>query len=283
MVDEASKSAAESPDLRIVPTVSLIPHELEDAQRAQPLVDRLPRDGALKNPPLVTPLTSERYVILDGTNRVIALNALGYEHALVQVVRYELPDVELDTWNHVVTGITPDKLRNRFASLPGLEVRLSDAFHARAALARRAILAYVLFRDGTVLALAGGGLDLIERTQLLQAVVDTYLNEGHLHRTNLSGLEPMTTLYPELSAAVIFPHYEHVEILDLAEAGLPVPTGITRHVIHGRALRINYPLSELGTDLPLEQKNERLVAWVREQFGKKRVRYYAESTYLFDE
>jgi hypothetical protein len=234
----------------------------------------------LKNP-LGDPLSSDRYVILDGTNRVIALNALGYEHALVQVVQYELPYVELDTWNHVVTGIAPDEIRARLTRLPGLEARSTDVFHARAALARRAILAYVTLADGAVLSLAGGGLDLIQRTQLLQAVVDTYLDQGHLHRTNLHGLDPLKALYPDLSAAVIFPHYEHVEILDLAEAGLPVPTGITRHVIHGRALRLNYPLARLGAGISLEQKNEELSAWLRSS-SPGGVRYYAESTYLFD-
>lgn len=283
MVDEASKSAADAPVLRIVPTASLIPHELEDPQRAQPLIDRLPLDRTLKNPPLVTPLPSDRYVILDGTNRVTALSALGYEHTLVQVVQYEPPYVELDTWNHVVTGLAPEEIQARLTHLTGLETRTSDAFHARAALARRAVLAYVIFADGRVLALAGGGMDLIQRTQLLQAVVDTYLDRGQLHRTNLHGLEPLKALYPDLSAAVIFPHYEPEEILDLAEAGLPVPTGITRHVIHGRALRLNYPLAKLGSGLSLEEKNEELSAWLREQFARRRVRYYAESTYLFDE
>lgn len=283
MVEE-STNPTESPDLRIVPTKSLIPHELEDPQRAQPLIARLPTDGTLKNPPLVTPLGSNsQYVILDGTNRVMALDALGYEHSLVQVVPYEEPSVELHTWNHVVVGVDIAELKDRLGSLTGLEVRVSDTFHARAALARRSILAYVVFPDSSVVALGGGGLDLIERTRLLQAVVDTYLDDSHLHRTNLYQLEPLQALYPDLAAAIIFPKYEHVEILDLAEAGLPVPTGITRHVIHGRALRLNYPLAKLAANASLEQKNQDLMDWVREQYSRKTVRYYAESTYLFDE
>jgi len=275
---------AEAPDLRIVPIDRIIPHELEDEQRAEPLIRRLPIDGVLKNPPIVTTLDApdDPYVILDGTNRVTALNALHYEHALVQVVRYEEPFVELHTWNHVVTGIDSLEIRHRFDALVGLEIQSADAFHAKAALARRAILAYCLLSTGQVLALAGGGLDLMERTRVLASVVATYL-DTHLHRTNLDRLDKIRALYPDMGAAIIFPKYEPIEILDLSEAGLPVPTGITRHVIHGRVLRLNYPLDRLSANIPLNEKNRELQLWVQDHFATKHVRYYAESTYLFDE
>ena len=71
--------------------------------------------------------------------------------------------------------------------------------------------------------------------------------------------------------------------MDLAESGLKVPPGLTRHIIHGRALRINYPLDKLKKNLSLEEKNAELDDWVRASFEARRVRYYAESTYLFDE
>lgn len=281
----AKTKEAEAPDLRIVPTKSIIPHELEDVSRAEPLIKRLPQDGVLRNPPIVTTMNNAegQYVILDGTNRVMALDALKYEHALVQVVQYEEPFVELHTWNHVVVGMDSAELEQQYLSLPGLEVRKDDAFHARASLARRAILAYVLLPDGKVLSLAGGGLDAIERTRLLQKIVDVYLDSGHLHRTNLDRLDKITSIFPDMSGAIIFPHYEPIEILELAEAGLPVPTGITRHVIHGRVLRMNYPLRLLAADRSLEEKNADLADWVREQFAQKSVRYYAEATYIFDE
>jgi hypothetical protein len=277
-------SDAPPPDLRIVPIDRIMPHEYEDEQRAEPLIRRLPQDGVLVNPPIVTELNDSggRFVILDGTNRVIALNVLHYEHALVQVVRYEDPYVELYTWNHVVDGIIPESLHQQFRAIPGLDVEPADALHVRAALARRSILAYCLLADGKLLGLSGGGMDLHERTRLLQAVVETYLH-GQLHRSNLDQLDQIKEIYPEMAAAIVFPKYEPVEILDLAEAGLPVPTGITRHVIHGRVLRLNYPLVRLSAEVPLEQKNAELAEWVRTQFANRGVRYYAESTYLFDE
>src|SRR5687767_3956346 len=121
---------AEAPDLRIVPTKKIIPHEIEDVSRAEPLIRRLPVDGVLRNPPIVTMMNDEQghYVILDGTNRVTALDALKYEHTLVQVVQYEEPFVELHTWNHVVVGMDSADLEQQFCALSGLDVRAGDAF-----------------------------------------------------------------------------------------------------------------------------------------------------------
>src|SRR5438045_6958158 len=111
----ARSITAEPPDLRIVPTEKIIPHELEDTSRAEPLIRRLPIDGVLRNPPIVTELEDSDgyYVILDGTNRVMALNALKYPHSLVQVVKYEEPFVELYTWNHVVDSISSEEMLRR--------------------------------------------------------------------------------------------------------------------------------------------------------------------------
>jgi hypothetical protein len=272
-------------DLRIVPITSVIPHELEDSQRAEPLIRRLPQEKILKNPPVVAKLITNPnyYVILDGTNRVIALSALHYTHILVQVVPYQAPDVELHTWNHVITNVDVATIHARLLQIPELQTKATTELHARAELARRTILGYLLLPNQEMLCLIGGGLDLIRRTELLQNIVDTYLGIGQLHRTNLDTLDVIQEIYPQASFAVIFPKYEPVEILDLAEAGLRVPTGITRHVIHGRALRVNYPLTKLQADQTLTEKNNDLDIWIREQFSSKKVRFYAESIYLFDE
>jgi hypothetical protein len=63
-----------------------------------------------------------------------------------------------------------------------------------------------------------------------------------------------------------------------------LPTGITRHIIHGRALRVNLPLSVLtDEERTTEQKNEWLHHWVKQKMAQREIRYYQESTFLFDE
>jgi hypothetical protein len=272
-----------APDLRIVAVNSLLPHEIHDEQRSAPLVRRLPLDGTLMNPPVVTQMDDGRFVILDGANRITAFEMLGYPHILVQVVPYQQPVVELQTWYHVVSGIDGEKLASRFIEIPELEQQETSIFHAQALLAQRAVLVYYLLSDGRVFTLAGRGLDVRERTRLLIEIVQKYLHKGRLNRTNTDDIDSLRTLYPEMSLAVIFPRYEPVEILDLALEGLPLPPGITRHVVHGRALRLHYPLERLTEAKSLEEKNIDLNHWIQERFEKRVVRFYAESTYLFDE
>jgi hypothetical protein len=62
-----------------------------------------------------------------------------------------------------------------------------------------------------------------------------------------------------------------------------LPAGLTRHLIQGRALRLNYPLSELKSDDDLDAKNARLKEWMTDKLTTKEVRFYGESTFLFDE
>jgi hypothetical protein len=272
------------PDLRIVATGHLVPHEVHDDQRAGPLIERLIQDGILKNPPVVTPMTDEpqHYVILDGANRVLAFQVLNIPHILVQTVPYKQPFVDLQTWHHAIVGIKPDELIGRFSALPDLAVAASDIFHARAALSQRDVLAYYLLADGQVFTLAGG-YDLRQRTHLLHSIVNTYLSSGHLHRVSTDQRDDLLVMYPNMTAAVVFPRYKPVEILDLAQSGLRVPPGITRHIINGRALRLNYPIDRLASFESLERKNADLTAWVQAKFEQRGVRFYAEATYLFDE
>ena len=62
--------AAQLPDLRFVPTESVLPHEQPDNSRLEPLVQKIRDQSVLKNPPIVTTLSGEgtpqaRYVVLD--------------------------------------------------------------------------------------------------------------------------------------------------------------------------------------------------------------------------
>src|SRR5574341_391679 len=273
------------PDLRIVPVKNLIPHELHDRQRSDPLIQSLRASGLLKNPPVVTPLGNERdkFMVLDGANRALAFSEMGIPHILVQVVDYDGPHVELLTWHHVISKMEADEILSGLGAISRMEMAPADLTHARAELARRAILAYCLVADQRTFMLSGGVLDLRQRTQLLQEIVGTYIHKGRLDRTNSENLDELLKMYPAMTAAIIFPQYEPVEVIDIAQSRLKIPPGLTRHIIHGRALRLNYPLERLASGDSLEKKNQELAEWSRAGFEHRRVRFYAEATYLFDE
>jgi hypothetical protein len=115
-----------------------------------------------------------------------------------------------------------------------------------------------------------------------ELLVDTY-KDRCIARVMTDSLEEVKQLYPSMAGLVIFPQYDFSEVLELARDGELLPAGLTRHLIHGRALRLNYPLSELKSDEALEAKNARLKAWLNEKLATKEVRFYGETTFLFDE
>lgn len=272
------------PVLKIVPLDRLILHEQHDAQRSAPLAERLRAEGVLINPPIVTPLSpdGDRYVVLDGANRVTAGRLLGLPHMLVQVVDYEEQELQLSTWYHVVTGCERETFTRRLNAVEGLSLIPSGLLHARAALARREILAYLVC-TGEEVYLVQGGHDLHSQAALLNALVDAYKDVCRIYRANTDRIAQLADLYPDLVAIVVFPHYEPVEILELARNGAHLPAGITRHIIPRRALRVNLPLHILADDRPVDEKNAWLEEWLRHKVANKQVRYYAESTVLFDE
>ncbi|RMF51488.1 MAG: hypothetical protein D6749_07620 [Chloroflexota bacterium] len=272
------------PDLRIVPTASLVPHEEHDPQRAAPLIERIRAAGSWLNPPVVAPLDAERYVILDGANRHHAIQTLGYPHILVQVVNYESDAVQLETWHHVISGISWFEFLRNLREIETFQIASCDLLSARAALARRDILAYTVLSDNRAYTLNAEVHDLAARTAVLRQMVDTYKARGTLNRISTDSISMARRLYPEAVAIVVFPRYHPAEIMVAARDGIRLPPGISRHIIRGRAMRLHYPLSAFAeTGETLAEKNEALRLWVQQRMAERRVRYYAEPTYLFDE
>ena len=284
------------PDLRLVSIEALILHEHADEKRVARLEARLRGDGYLKNPPIVAAIPgTERYVVLDGANRTSAVRRAGYPHILVQVVNYKSGQVQLNTWNHLVTGRDPSTFLDEIRGVEGLVVEAASGNEARTRLDARAIIAYVVTPSpsgdvgSTVTSVngpsSGSGHTAHTSTGLLNAMVDTYKSDPAvvIHRVNTYDLEGLSDYYNNVSGLIVFPPYTPDDILSLAGAGTKVPTGITRHVISPRALRVNIPVSLLSSDEPLEAKN----AWWHEQTKRKlaanEIRLYQEATYLFDE
>ncbi len=280
--------AAHLPDLRFVPTESVLPHERPDNSRLEPLARKLREQSVLKNPPVVTPLTGEgtphaRYVVLDGANRATAARTAGFPHVLVQVVPYVDPHVRLTTWNHALSRYPHAEMQQALDGTPGLSVTPTDLLHARAVLARREALAWIQFEDGAVLTLHGGQ-DIRERNALLNVVVDGYREHGKFYRVEDDSFENARARHDDVTALVVFPHFAPAEILELATAGDRLPAGITRHLVRWRALRLNVPIERLAdSQQTAEQKNRWLRDWVHEKLATRQVRYYEEPTVLFDE
>ncbi len=280
------------PDLRIVPLAAVVPHEQADPRRVERLSRRIAGDGLLKNPVIVTPIPdSDRYMVMDGANRTAALAQTGARDVLAQIVRYDEPGVELTTWHHLITGLDASALLAAIAALPDLTLYPITPISAREALAARQAVAYLVHpphdaKPAEVYLLTAPQLDARGETALLLQIVDLYKGkpETAIHRVGSDRISDYLDHYANVSALIVFPPYQPAEILELARVGLRVPTGITRHIIPARALRVNVPLALLRD--PERTPADKNAWWhdhVKAKLADNEIRYYQESTYLFDE
>ena len=252
------------PDLRLLPVDSLVLHEHADEKRVARLEARLRSDGFLKSPPIVAPIPgSNRYVVLDGANRTSAVQRIGCPHILVQVVDYNSDQVQLTTWHHLITGRAPETFLAEIRAVDGLVAHRASLTEARSQLLARSILSYVAIPrsepgDKPTVYTVSGSHDSPKSaknpTTMLNAMVDTYKIDPQvsIHRVNTDNLEELMSLYDGVSGLVVFPPYRPEDIMRLAEEGQFVPTGITRHIISYRALRVNVPMTLLCGDGSLE-------------------------------
>jgi hypothetical protein len=278
------KPSPDLPQLRILPIHQLHPHELPDDQRAEPLAVSIRRDRVLRNPPIVQMLYGlDAYVVLDGANRVSALRLLEVPHVLVQVVDPETDEVDVRTWNHVLLGSDSSAMRERLGQFDRMSFVRSSGEGFGPELQQDLASVVLHFSDGESWMGQLEIPDLLERVEALEQLVDAYQGRVHYERTNADNLGSLPQAYRMAACLVVFPEFSTEEVITAAASGWRFPAGITRFVVSPRALRLNYPLEILEGGHPLEDKQAHLQEWIRERIKHRRVRYYSESTFLFDE
>ncbi|HKY83567.1 MAG TPA: hypothetical protein VJ160_01935 [Anaerolineales bacterium] len=267
------------PDLHILPSETLRPHEHHDDRRALPLAEALRRDGVLRNPPVVLRLSghAERYVVLDGANRTTAFRQLGMEHVLAQVVHPGDNQVSVETWNHALLNVGEDELLGLMHGVEGIDLIDSNAEPASADLASLSL------SGGRELTIASSNFNLRQRVLGLNQLVQAYHSKARIERTNARALDEMLAAFPSAAGLIVFRGFEVQDIVDAVSEELLLPGGLTRFIVSPRALRVNYPLTALMAPVSRESKEQTLAEWVRQKVAGRQVRFYAEATYLFDE
>ena len=270
--------------LRVVSLDDVLLHEHIEKKRVERLVEQFDRDQTLKNPPIVSSYDG-KYVLLDGASRVTALKQSGCRDVVVQLVEYEAPGMELQTWHHMLLDVSIEELFQLWQSLSALEIHRATTLGANAALDRRESIGTVFSATGDVFSLYApdAKAHILQLTELLNRVVAAYDGRGEMFRVAHTNVEQLLIEHGRLGALVAFPQFRPDEIRKLALNGSKLPMGITRHIIPGRALRINIPLNILRGSESLEEKNAWFDEWMTGKMRGRHVRYYQEPVFLFDE
>jgi hypothetical protein len=269
------------PDLRIVPVADLLLHERVDFERVTRLIDRLSADGILKNPPIVASLPgSDRFLLLDGANRVSAIQNLDIPHLIVQVEPFENENLEIRHWNHVVRDIEARELLRKTREIPGLSLREGLPEES---IQEEGFLASVTTGEDRSLLLFDLG-SLAARVEHLHALVDVYYHgEARMDRVNHSDVAALKQHHPHFGALVSFPDFAKSDVRAVAEGGHLLPSGVTRILVPRRVLGFNLRLPLLKSNLPLEEKRRWLAEEMHHKVAEHKVRYYQEPTFVFDD
>jgi len=271
------------PVLRMLRTALLEPHEECDPRRTERLALRLKDEGILKNPPVVAQIPSdENFVILDGANRVGAFQSLGIPHILAQLVRYDDPGLLLDTWYHVVAGMPIQEFNKELMTATGMHLETCSLEEARLSLATNRAAAYIVCEAG-VRKVCNTIQPVPHDIGLLNNLVKVYKGKADIFRASNDIWEKQTPFYPGITALVIFPRLKPDHIFKAACSEIKIPTGITRHIIPARALNVNLPLWIMEAEWTQGQKDSWLHNWLMERMAANAIRYYAESTFSFNE
>ncbi|MGF1504097.1 MAG: hypothetical protein GYB64_04815 [Chloroflexi bacterium] len=261
------------PDLRIVPVAAITPHEAGDSQRAKPLSEALVHDGFIRNPIIITP-HEDGYILLDGTNRHGALQHLSIPHAFAQVVDYDSPHVSLSTWTHVIADVPAAEVYDTVAAIPNLFMRTAPS---------NPDVAVLTLRDGRTLYLRSASGTYTARIEALRTLVETLIGVGRLNRSGSNAEQDINDAFPDWTAVVRYMHFTPDDVRRIITLNVFAPAGVTRHIVQGRALRVNVPMDLLRADMPLAEKNKQLHNEIHTKFAQRQVRLYTEATYVYEE
>jgi hypothetical protein len=265
--------------LDIVAIEEVRPHEIADPGRETRIEHRIRDDGLLRDPLVVGQVHDmEGYLLLDGTNRRLALQSLGLSWAMVQTIDYhDRNALDLRTWCHAAP-LTLGSLLEAATGLGCLTWEPVAPLEAADALTVPGTVALALDGEaGWAFRLPGGGA--ADRTDCLRRFVQLY--EASLTRIDCEPdeLEHRARVLGQRGLVLIaFPRFSRPQVLTMAERELLIPAGITRHIILcGRALRVNLALNVLR-----EPHLETARATFRAHLRSLQPRVYREATILYD-
>jgi hypothetical protein len=208
---------------------------------------------------------------------------MGIPHTVAQIVQANDPGLGLSPWNHVVWGANSDSLLDWARMVPDLNLIPSNEENLFRSLLDIRSLAMLHLANGRIYTVYTQEIELINRVEVLNALVHCYASRASMDRTTNYTIKPLQNLYPDLSGLVLLPPFRVEDVLYLSSQGHLMPAGSTRFTITGRALHVNFPLGLLSSELTLEGKNAQLQEWLQDSLSRKRVRYYAEPVFMFDE
>lgn len=270
--------------LEVINIKDILVHEELDPSNSKELVNFLKKSQNLSNPIIVAALGNNKYIQLDGMNRIYSFKTLGVKTITAQIVDYNnQEEIELSSWLHIFNGniekfiefIKKDKTlivtKGKMDQVGHRYIKEKDFGRLCSIVTNKKEVFFV--------STAGGFSQKIKRLNYLVSFYKNSLSRGALPYTlNGDTIKKFFKQYPNDNIIIIFPTFTPQQIIESAKSEVLLPTGITRHLVKSRVLNINLPLNLFNNKKTLKEQNEEQDKILL----KKRSRLYEEATVNFE-
>ena len=263
--------------LALRPISSLRPHEETVPLELDRIISSLRHDSLLRHPIIVD---QETGLVLDGTHRLAALKAQGFQSAPCALINYQDPRVRVERWFRVIQGTSLSEFKGRLAGRPCHDETPGGAEEC---LSKRTCYAsleddkyYLVFPSPSQepLEIAKNAFE-IERVARENGLKVKYSDD----KDRLSSNKTLVLSTVKL---------EKREVVQSAMKGVLFPPKTTRHIIPSRPLGLSTPLEWLKTE-PLTGVQEKFTEHLKSRQVKRLPegskvgsRRYQEEVFLFD-
>ncbi|HUV35780.1 MAG TPA: hypothetical protein VMX58_02445 [Patescibacteria group bacterium] len=273
------------PKLVLIDTDGLLRHEEPDPDISDELSKQIGESGILKNPLIATSdHGAASHILLDGVNRHEALRRLEARFTLIQEVDIDSDGIVLSTWNHAVEDLdmktAVDDLTARLTMRPfsGRFTESGDFIPP----GDEEIAGCIVLPDGSCYGIhAPGGPR--QRLEAVTAIADRIGWTSKRDRVSYTNMNDLKKHYPGFSALVCFGQFSKTDIMQLSIEGVRFPCSITRFCVPKRVLSFNLPLSLLQGEGTLEEKRILLQLHVLDKIRNRKIKFYEEPTFYFDD
>ena len=258
--------------LKIISSDQIMTFECPAYERIIKKADDIDKNGKLENPMLVQPI-GDRYLLLDDTSILAALQRLKITHIPIQLANPKL--VTLHPWQRISENWNKSDLLAFCRAFPR-QLHLRE--NSKESLSPRE--AEIKFRDE-------GSCRLFFNSELLEIRADLCIKllagieRSFRAKLNYNDRNPLAD-FPQASAAIYPPIFTLEELGRLADRGIQLPHGLVRIDQPGRILGLDYSLSILRESVSIEEKESFLRQMIRMRMVSGRVAYYDGYVLMFN-
>ncbi|MCX5752208.1 MAG: hypothetical protein NTW97_01040 [Candidatus Krumholzibacteria bacterium] len=273
------------PKLMLIGVDALLLHEEADNRRGAAIRARIEADGFIRHPLMAAKDHGEvSHLLLDGVNRYEALRKLGCRFVPIQEVNLDDKALGLSTWHHELEGLAPEDVVNILSS----SMRVV-AFEGGFTQAGDFIPHYekdwgcvVVLPDRRCLAVIVDGTTQ-QRVEAIRRIARHLSPTGAMDRVSYTNLNDLVANYPRFSALICYPPFSKSDVLHMAVEKVLFPSGVTRFSVPKRMLSFGIPLPLLRSEGSLEEARGALHEMIVDKIRKRRIRFYEEPTFHFDD